>query len=340
MRPMLALFLFGLALPRNCAGVRSLTSDQSDACEKLAAQLGEKVSSIGQAGYNTSLESYWSNQEEKLQPACIVAPTSDEDVAQVIKIIAPHGRVGDIQFAVRGGGHTPFEGSANIDKGVTIDLSNLDDVNVSNDRETTTVGMGAKWGDIYQRLDEMGLAVAGGRVSSVGVGGLTLGGGLSFFSPRKGFVCDNVIDFEVVLASGRIIHANMRSHRALWVALRGGSNNFGVVTAMKLRTFEQGQIAGGYTYYDFSTTPQQLAAFSEFSSNPGYDEYASLIQTFSYAQSLNTSVVGNGLVYTKPQLDSPAFENFTSIPSLFSTLRITSLKSVTDELDDSSPPHF
>lgn len=79
-------------------------------------------------------------------------------------------------FALRGGGHNPTAGSANINQGVTIDLRSLDGVEVSLDKTITSVGGGAVWGNVYSKLDSMGLMVAGGRVSNVGVGGLTLGG--------------------------------------------------------------------------------------------------------------------------------------------------------------------
>jgi hypothetical protein len=95
--------------------------------------------------------------------------------------------------------HTPFAGAANIDQGITIDLSQLNQVTPSRDLSTVTVGPGNRWADVYSKLDALGIAIGGGRSASVGVGGLTLGGGVSFFSPRYGFVCDNIIRYEVSL---------------------------------------------------------------------------------------------------------------------------------------------
>ncbi len=83
---------------------------------------------------------------------------------------------GECYFAVRSGGHTPFAGSANIENGVTIDLSAMKDIRDHPDRSVTSIGPGAKWGDVYLHLDNLGLAVPGGRVSEVGVAGLTTGG--------------------------------------------------------------------------------------------------------------------------------------------------------------------
>lgn len=89
-----------------------------------------------------------------------------------------------------------WAGASNIQDGVTIDLGLLNQVNVSKDQKITSVGGGARWEDVYLKLDAMNLAVAGGRVADVGVGGLTLGGGNNYFAPRFGFACDGVESFE------------------------------------------------------------------------------------------------------------------------------------------------
>lgn len=113
-----------------------------------------------------------------------------------------------------------FAGAANIEHGVTIDLGGMKQVIVSSDNTTTSVGGGARWVDVYQKLDALGLAISGGRVFDVGVGGLTLGGGNSFFGPRYGFGCDGVRNFEVVLAGGQIVNANATSNPDLFKVLK------------------------------------------------------------------------------------------------------------------------
>jgi FAD/FMN-containing dehydrogenase len=100
-------------------------------------------------------------------------------------------------FAVRGAGHTPWAGASNIDNGVTIDLTSMNSVVVSEDRTIASLGPGARWEDVYRPLDEMNLTVTGGRVATVGVGGLVTGGGISYFSRKTGFSCDNVVNYEV-----------------------------------------------------------------------------------------------------------------------------------------------
>jgi FAD/FMN-containing dehydrogenase len=97
-------------------------------------------------------------------------------------------QVAQCEFAVKSGGHAAFAGASNIENGLTIDLINLNQITVSADQTQTSVGPGNVWYDVYSKLDPMGLSVIGGRVSAIGVGGLTLGGGISFFSGRYGWV--------------------------------------------------------------------------------------------------------------------------------------------------------
>lgn len=130
-------------------------------------------------------------------PACIVRPRSAQDVSKAVTILASsRSRVPGCQFAVKGGGHTPAGGAANIQGGVTIDMKFLNATVLSEDKNSVAVGAGAVWNDVYGYLGDFNLAAAGGRNGGVGVGGLLLGGGISHFSPRVGWACDGVVEFE------------------------------------------------------------------------------------------------------------------------------------------------
>lgn len=107
-------------------------------------------------------------------------------------------RVTQCKFAVKSGGHAAFAGASNIDNGVTIDLINLNQLTLSSDKTQASVGPGNVWYDVYNYLQPHNVTVIGGRVSAIGVGGLTLGGGMSFFSSQHGWACDNVNSFEVI----------------------------------------------------------------------------------------------------------------------------------------------
>ena len=113
-------------------------------------------------------------------------PDSSEQVAEAIKTIADVNRKepGSIKFAVRSGGHTVWPGAANVESGVTLDMRKINGVELNPDRESIVIGTGATWTDVYNLLDHENLAVPGGRVANVGVGGLLLGGELETRLPH------------------------------------------------------------------------------------------------------------------------------------------------------------
>ena len=186
-----------------------------------------------------SHNAYWSARQSEQHPACFVTPTTTQHVAKAIKILTSR----NTPFTVKAGGHTAFEGGSNLQDGVTVDLGALTSITVSADRKTVSVGAGSRWIAVSEVLDALGLAAVGGRTSTVGVSGLTLGGGISYFSGTYGWACDNVRNFEVVTSSGAIINASPTTNTDLYWALRGGGgSNFGVVTRFDLVTFDQGNL--------------------------------------------------------------------------------------------------
>ncbi|KAJ1714093.1 oxidoreductase [Aspergillus flavus] len=296
-------------------------------CLALIGALGKKVSFPNSQPYNDSINTYFSQQNSNLHPLCIVSPTTAQDVSTAIKIINSTPETPN--FAIRSGGHALFTGASNIANGITLDLRGLNSIKVSPDRTTASIGVGATWGDVYPHLDQLGLSVAGGRAGQVGVGGLTTGGGISYFSPRYGWTCDTVTNFEVVLANGTIVNANEHENPELLIALRGGSNNFGVVTRVDLKTFGQGPIWGGTVYHSVDTYQEQLEAFAGVNSAEGYDEYASLITSFGY--SAQGKAVVNSIVYTKAEENPVVYRPFMAIPKLYSTVRIAGLHEIAME---------
>ena len=130
-------------------------------------------------------------------------------------------------------------------------MSNLTTFVIADDTLSVEVGPGHDWGFVYTELDKHQLAVAGGRLAPVGVPGLLLAGGVSFHGNQHGWSADNVLEYEVVLASGEIATASADENQNLFWALKGGSSNFGIVTKFKLRTFKSGTdgkiMAGTYS---------------------------------------------------------------------------------------------
>ncbi|RYP31090.1 hypothetical protein DL767_005934 [Monosporascus sp. MG133] len=300
------------------------TNFGSICCLALSALLGErKVAVPGSSTYNLSLDSYFSAQQSAIHPACIVSPETTQDVSATVAWLMTKGN--DCHFAVRSGGHTSWAGASNIAGGVVIDLRTLSTVELSADKSTILVGAGATWDAVYAKLDPLGLSVNGGRAAGVGVGGLTLGGGISYFSPRYGWTYDVVSNFQVVLADGRIVDANATSNRALFVALKGGNNNFGIVTRIDLATFEQGLIWAGTIYNALSSVDDIIAEFVKLNSRDAYDEYASFITTFGYSQAQGMAVISNQLEYTKEVENPPIYKGYLSLPSLRNTAQLMNM---------------
>ncbi|KAI0398832.1 hypothetical protein F4802DRAFT_104478 [Xylaria palmicola] len=334
-----------------------LTSRASICCLALYSALGRKVSFPGNATYTESLQSYFSLQEAAIHPACIVSAHTTEDVSAAVQILtttttsvggdAPGSSVG-CHFAIRSGGHASFPGAANIAGGVTIDLSRLSKIVISHlgvsggtpavsVTPTLSVGPGSTWGDVYAHLDKLHLSVSGGRAAGVGVGGLTLGGGISYFGPRLGWTCDSVTSFEVVLGNGTVVNASNDENPDLLWALRGSANNFGVVTRVDLRTFSQRDLWGGEVVRPFDTAEPQIVALAEFNDPKHYDEYASLITTFAYSGTQGLQVVVNDMHYTKPLANPPVFQSLTSMPAYSSTQRITNISDLVAETQANDP---
>lgn len=143
-------------------------------------------------------------------------------------------------------------------------------------------------------------------------------GGISYFSPRFGFTCNMVSNFQVVLSNGSIVGANATSHRNLWKALRGGSNNFGIVTSITLRTFPQGKFWGGQTFHAISTRKAHFHALENLIAAVPYEKYAHFINTLVITNaSYGNWFIGNSLQYTKSNPAKPfpeTFKPFTDIP--------------------------
>lgn len=166
---------------------------------------------------------------------------------------------------------------------------------------SVSIAAGERWANVYDKVQAHGLGVTGSRSALGGIGGLALAGGLSFFSSREGFICDNVINFEVVLASGETINANASENADLWRALRGGGNNFGVVTRFDLRTFPQGRFWGGAVLYFPPSFPGQVDALvAELNKTNASDEtHLTLIIGYSASSmQLGGTLCMNQVCYT------------------------------------------
>jgi FAD binding domain/Berberine and berberine like len=196
------------------------------------------------------------------RPALIARCTSADDVAEVVRFARNH----QLDLAVRGGGHNGA-GLGTVEDGVVIDLSPLSEVEVDPDARTVRVGGGCTWGEVDRATNAHGLATPSGIISTTGVGGLTLGGGLGHLTRKCGLAIDNLLEAEIVLASGERIRVSADEHPDLYWAIRGGGGNFGVVTSFQFRLHEVGTVIGGPTFWPVELSAEVLAAYREFLPN-------------------------------------------------------------------------
>lgn len=168
----------------------------------------------------------------------------------------------------------------------------------------------------------------------VGTGGLVLGGGISFFSSRYGFACDGVRNYELVVADGAILQVNASSYPDLFWALRGGGNNFGIVTRLDLETFPQGEMWGGSmtVLVDDGSRSQLVQALEAFAHRAPEDLDAHAYEAFVYVQAQDSYVAVSELTHAGGVAEPAIFENFTRIPHVASTLRKANLTDLVQEV--------
>lgn len=157
-------------------------------------------------------------------------------------------------------------------------------------------------------------------------------GGLSFFSSREGLICDNVINYEVVLASGEVVSCNANDHQDLWKALRGGGNNFGIVTRYDMRTFKQGPFWGGSVFYYPGSFPSQIDALVQQLQNPEAETHI-MISLFFAAQ-FGQPMGLNQLYYPRKVESPPVLDPFVKVqPQLdqLNSMRMVNLKDAAAE---------
>jgi hypothetical protein len=313
--------------------------------------------------FRESMNAYWDQKACDVAPACVVRPRNVWELAQAVKILKREFDIrckhasridGPVEpvFAIRGGGHSPVAGASSIKGGVLIDLSLFYEVTPAEDGQSVAIGAGCKWIDVYRALEKRGIAVAGGRNSAVGVAGLTLGGGLSFFSPRYGFVCNNILEYEIVLADGSIVTVSTTLRPDLWRALKGGSNNFGVVTRFTARSFPSTNIWSGFLYLPAFQASAVLSKFQRFVARTMSDEVADRygpnaagpLACFTYLQQLHIQAIAINLVHTSPPQNLKTWpecwrsSGFGKLWRFWSTCKIRTLSSATDEMSVLNPP--
>ncbi|KIL84642.1 fad binding domain-containing protein [Fusarium avenaceum] len=250
------------------------------------------------------------------QPWCFVLPTTAEEVSETITAIRSAGDgAGDWHVAIRSGGHGNGNQN-NVEQGVIINLTQLNRTTYDAETNIASIGTGARWGEVYAELEEHGVLVTGGREAVVGVGGLLLGGGISWYAARYGFSCDTIVNFEAVLANGRIINANATAHPDLFKALKGGSSNFGIVTRFDMEAFPAENLYIERKIMSREQGDKIIDGVVGFTNLDQSFKDNALIAIMTYDPKQERSIVTLTTINTKNDSNTTAFDGFKSIPSL------------------------
>jgi FAD/FMN-containing dehydrogenase len=193
------------------------------------------------------------------RPAAVVRCANAGDVVAGVNFAREH----QLDLAVRGGEHS-VPGFGTCDGGVVIDLSGMRGVRVDPAAGMARAEGGATWGDFNAATHAFGLATTGGIISTTGVGGLTLGGGIGYLARGYGLSCDNLVSADVVTADGRFLVASEKENDDLFWALRGGGGNFGVVTSFQFRVHPVKDIYGGPMFFELDDAGAVLRFFRDF----------------------------------------------------------------------------
>ncbi|AHG93663.1 FAD linked oxidase domain-containing protein (plasmid) [Gemmatirosa kalamazoonensis] len=211
----------------------------------------------GDASYDDARR-LWNGMIDR-RPALIVRCRDAQEVRAAVVAARARG----LPVAVRGGGHNAA-GLALCDDGLVIDLSQMRGVTVDPDARTARVEGGATWADVDAATQAHGLAVTGGAISTTGVGGLTLGGGIGWLMRRQGLACDNLVAAELVTADGHAVRASDHENPDLLWGLRGGGGNFGVVTAFTFRLQPLDGVVSGLLVHPLARAKEVLRFYREF----------------------------------------------------------------------------
>jgi hypothetical protein len=227
------------------------------ATAELASRLGGEVVTATDLAYDRTRRVYNAmiDKYPRLFVRCV-------DVADVL-LAVDFARANGLPLAVRGGGHNAG-GLGLCDDGLVVDLSGIRFVRVNPEDDTVQVGGGCIWREVDHATHAFGLAVPAGIISTTGVGGLTLGGGVGYLSRKYGLTIDNLLEADVVLADGSFVTASASRNEDLFWAIRGGGGNFGIVTCFKFQGRPVRDVYGGPTLWPIERTPEIMEWYDRF----------------------------------------------------------------------------
>jgi UDP-N-acetylenolpyruvoylglucosamine reductase len=236
---------------------QSATKLTPESIEQFKAALRGELIQRSDPGYDIARKLY--NGMIDKHPHLIAKCADVADVIAAVKF----GVANDLLTAIRGGGHNGA-GLGCCDDGLVIDLSPMKGIRVNPADKSVRVEAGCVWGDVDHATHAFGMAVPCGFISTTGVAGLTLGGGIGYLSRRYGLTIDNLLSVDVVLADGSFVTANSQQNSDLFWAVRGGGGNFGVVTSFEFRMQPVDMVQFGPTFWPLEESGQVLKAYRDF----------------------------------------------------------------------------
>ena len=219
---------------------------------KLRKDFKDRVIAPGDADYDKARTVFYGGVDR--HPAAIIKVADTNDVVRVVNLARESG----LELAIRSGGHSAV-GHSVTEGGIVLDLSNMKDLQIDPESRTAWAETGLTAGEFTTEAAKHGLAVGFGDTGSVGIGGITLGGGVGYLVRKYGLTIDSLLAAEVVTADGQIRHVDEQTHSDLFWAIRGGGGNFGVATRFKFRLYEVPNVVGGMLV--LPATPESIAGF-------------------------------------------------------------------------------
>jgi FAD/FMN-containing dehydrogenase len=258
--------------------------------QELQSAVRGRLIRPGDPDYDSARRIY--NAAIEKTPALIVRCSGVSDVMRAVEFSRAH----NLLLAVRGGGHN-VAGNALCDGGVVIDLCAMKGVRVDPARRTARAQGGVTWGELDHETQAFGLATTGGVVTTTGIAGLTLGGGLGYLMRKHGLACDNLLSADLVTADGRFLTAGRDQNEDLFWGLRGGGGNFGIATSFEYRLHPVGSVLAGAVMFPIanardvlrlyrectSRAPDELTAYAGFLTSPDGVQLVATIACWSGA---------------------------------------------------------
>jgi len=235
-----------------------VATTRQDGLAQLAEGFGGQLLAAGDAGYDEARTIF--NAMIDRRPALIARCSGTADVISAVR----YARQQDLRIAVRCGGHSVSGHSAGDEAALVVDLSPMKGVRLDAEAGTARANGGVQWGEYDRETQVFGLATPGGRVTTTGVGGFTLGGGYGWLSTKYGLSCDNLLSADVVTAEGKLVRASETENPDLFWGLRGGGGNFGVVTSYEFSVHPVGPLVyAGLMVFEPSRAADAMAAYRE-----------------------------------------------------------------------------